>query len=128
MRSGSAAASASSSSVYSDEPPWTDAVTSRWMSRDDADARSWTLRVMTGMPSTSGGKSHSWVTPTSSSRRPMAHTISVAEGRSETMRIAESGRRSARPADRGRGQRGFSSSTAARAAALSVNHVASMAV
>ncbi len=57
------------------------------MSRDDASARSWTLRVMTGLPMTSGGQSHSWVTPTSSSPRPMAQTISVADGRSETMRI-----------------------------------------
>ena len=42
---------------------------------------------MTGMPTTSGGQSHSWVTPTSSSRSPRAQTISVADGRSETIRI-----------------------------------------
>src|SRR6476469_7280462 len=118
MRSGSAAASASSSRAYSDDPPWIDAVTRRWMSRDEAALRSWTLWVMTGLPMTSGGKSHSWVTPTSSSPRPIAHTISVADGRRETMRIArpwrarlpgpvgpalESGR--LQPVDRGAGGR-----------------------
>src|SRR5207342_2265272 len=65
-----------------------EAVTSRWMSRDEAALRSWTLWVMTGLPMTSSGKSHSWVTPTSSSPRPIAQTISVADGRRETMRIA----------------------------------------
>ena len=43
--------------------------------------------MTTGLPTTDGGQSHSWVTPTSSSSSPMAQTISVAEGRSETMRI-----------------------------------------
>src|SRR3954452_3378389 len=42
---------------------------------------------MTGRPTTSGGQSHSWVTPTSSSLSPRAHTISVAEGRRETILI-----------------------------------------
>ena len=59
------------------------------MSRDEASRRSWTLRVTTGLPTTSMGQSHSWVTPTSSSPRPMAQTISVADGRSETMRIQD---------------------------------------
>src|SRR5437868_4358895 len=43
---------------------------------------------MRGFPATSGGKSHSWLTATRSSRRPSAATISVAAGRSETTRIA----------------------------------------
>jgi len=63
-----------------------------------------TLLVITGNPTISGGQSHSWVTPTSSSARPRAHTISVAEGRSETMRISRGcpGCRSALPGDAGR--------------------------
>src|SRR4051812_13129459 len=42
---------------------------------------------MTGLPTTSAGQSHSWVTPTSSSPRPSAQTISVADGSRETIRI-----------------------------------------
>src|SRR5438552_1109993 len=42
------------------------------------------LAVSTGLPRTSGGWSHSWVTPTSASARPKAQTISVALGKSET--------------------------------------------
>src|SRR2546423_9771779 len=43
---------------------------------------------MTGLPRTSGGQSHSCVTPTSSSARPMAQTISVADGSRDTIRIS----------------------------------------
>jgi hypothetical protein len=44
------------------------------------------LEVSTGLPTTEGGKSHSCVTPTRLSSSPSAQTISVADGRSETMR------------------------------------------
>src|SRR3954471_10639743 len=44
------------------------------------------LQVSTGFPTTDGGKSHSCVTPTRFSSSPSAQTISVADGRSETMR------------------------------------------
>ena len=106
------------------------------MSRDDVSVRSWTLRVMTGLPMTSGGQSHSWVTPTSSSPSPMAQTISVADGRSETMRIRDGlalsrdgpRRREAEATLREPSAAGLISSTAARAADLSVYQVASMVV
>jgi hypothetical protein len=85
------AASASSSSSYSDDPPCIEAVTRAWMSRDETSLRSWTLRVTTGLPMTAGGQSHSWVTATSSSWRPMAQTISVAEGRRDAIRMVVAG-------------------------------------
>src|ERR1044072_6255498 len=44
------------------------------------------LEVYRGLPTTDGGKSHSCVTPTRLSSSPSAQTISVADGRSETMR------------------------------------------
>ena len=44
------------------------------------------LAVKIGLPTTDAGKSHSCVTPTSESSSPSAQTISVADGRSETMR------------------------------------------
>src|SRR6516162_7304631 len=44
------------------------------------------LRTTTGLLRTNGGKSHSWVTPISCFSKPMAQTISVAEGRKETRR------------------------------------------
>src|SRR4029077_3935659 len=47
-------------------------------------------------PETSGGYSHAWVMPTSESPRPMAQTISVADGRREAIRIRIPGSESAR--------------------------------
>src|SRR2546423_8898452 len=55
---------------------------------------------MTGLPRTSGGQSHSCVTPTSSSARPMAQTISVADGSRDTIRISGLRRLRARLATR----------------------------
>ena len=56
----------------------------------DRAVRSCELRVTVRIAAASGGQSHSWVTPTSSSPSPSANTISVAEGRSETIRIGAS--------------------------------------
>ena len=50
-------------------------------------------RVTTGRPATAGGKSQACETPTRSSSSPRAQTISVAAGRSETMRIGRGGSR-----------------------------------
>src|SRR5215472_8604262 len=47
-------------------------------------------RTTTGLPRTTGGKSHSWVTPASRSANPSAQIISVAEGRNDTIRSAAS--------------------------------------
>src|SRR4051794_33852953 len=46
-----------------------------------------TSRVMRGFSSAPAGKSHSCVTPTTSSSSPSANSISVAEGTRETIRI-----------------------------------------
>src|SRR3954449_1367311 len=45
-----------------------------------------TSRVTFGRSATSGGKSHSWVTATTSVPAPMAKSISVADGTRLTMR------------------------------------------
>src|SRR5436309_3029580 len=58
------------------------------MPRDVLPAVSSTSRVITGTDATSGGQSHSCVRPTSESRSPRAQTMSVADGRSETIRIS----------------------------------------
>jgi hypothetical protein len=50
------------------------------------------VRVTLGSLRTEGGKSHSWVTPTSSFSSPRAQTISVALGRSETILMGRSWR------------------------------------
>src|SRR5580704_14562015 len=42
-----------------------------------------------GLRCAASGKSHSWVTPTRFRSRPSAKTISVADGRSETIRIGK---------------------------------------
>src|ERR1700693_4911966 len=44
-------------------------------------------RMTTRLVRAAGGKSHSWLTPTTSRSKPRANRISVAEGRRETMRI-----------------------------------------
>src|SRR5438309_10775447 len=72
------------------EPPWTASPIRRWISRLEAPPSWRAFRVMTGIPATSGGQSHSWVIPTSSSRSPRAQTISVADGRRETILIRSS--------------------------------------
>src|SRR6185503_21250984 len=99
-----------------------EAVTRAWISRELTSVRSWTLRVTTGLPTTAGGQSHSWVTATNSSCRPMAQTISVADGSRDAIRMREC--RRAGPGQPG----GLSSSTDVRAPALSVYQVASMTV
>ena len=126
-----ASARATSSRAYSDDPPCTAALTRRWMSRDEASVRSWTLRVMTGLATTSGGQSHSWVTPTSSSPRPRAQTISVADGQQGNDAHRGSGQAGRAPGLRRPAvatSSGLASSTMARAAALSVYQVASITV
>ena len=45
------------------------------------------VRVTFGSRATDGGWSHSWVTPTSADSSPSAHTISVALGSRDTIRI-----------------------------------------
>lgn len=45
------------------------------------------VRVTFGRPATNAGKSHSWVTPTRSLPSPSWHTISVALGSRDTIRI-----------------------------------------
>src|SRR3954470_11674750 len=47
-----------------------------------------TSRVTRGRFSTAKGKSHSWVTATTSSPAPRAKSVSVADGTRETMRMA----------------------------------------
>ena len=53
-------------------------------SREAMRSREW---MTTRLPRVCAGKSHSWLTPTTSSPRPSANNISVAEGRRETMRM-----------------------------------------
>src|SRR3954451_7509793 len=65
-------------------------LTRRWISADGAPGvgvRAWVSR---GLSATSGGQSHSWVTPTSSSPSPSAQTISVADGRRDAIRTPRS--------------------------------------
>src|SRR5438876_9358451 len=59
----------------------------RLVSPLDFPSYSKSVRLTTGLPVTAGGKSHSGETPTTSSPRPRAKQISVAAGRSETIRI-----------------------------------------
>src|SRR5262245_66229485 len=60
----------------------------------------------TGRSATSAGQSHSWLRPTSCSRRPSAQTISVAEGSSETMRTSSTVARALQAADTTGGELG----------------------
>src|SRR5207244_6221917 len=61
--------------------------TMRLVSPLDFPSYSKSVRLTTGLPVAAGGKSHSGETPTTSSPRPRAKQISVAAGRSETIRI-----------------------------------------
>jgi hypothetical protein len=77
ITSGARSFSRPASTRYTDSPSRTIACTRASISALDPS----TLNlgsVKAGKPSTSGGKSHSWLRPTSQLRRPSAHTISVA--------------------------------------------------
>src|SRR5581483_6220505 len=68
-------------------PAWT--APRMWRSISPEPAPSWskTDAVRRGRPATSGGQSHSWVTPTTSGPAPMEKRSSVALGSREAMRI-----------------------------------------
>lgn len=82
-------ASASVSSVYSDDPRCAAPPTASEISRLPRASAANSARVTTGIPETSSaGQSHSWVRPTSRSPRPSSTTMSVAAGNNETILMA----------------------------------------
>ena len=86
--SGRSSASRSASTAYSDSPLATAARTASSMARPSRPAGSMRLVETTGSERTDRGVSHSWERPTRWSSRPRPATISVALGRSETMRTS----------------------------------------
>ena len=84
ITSGCSARSTAASMPITERPAATACCTARWISADDW-RPSIGVTVTLGSDVTDSGQSHSWETPTSCAMPPIAATISVAPGRSETI-------------------------------------------
>src|SRR5438552_14573410 len=87
-RSGSSEASRVSSIAQAPRPASMAARTFSSISRSESPAGSKSQETTFGRRKALGGKSHSWLTPTSESSSPSRQTISVALGSSETIRTS----------------------------------------
>lgn len=72
---------------YSCSPDSMARATSRSIDPESSAAESIRASDTAGSTPTPAGQSHSWLRPISEARRPSAHTISVADGSSETIRM-----------------------------------------